>query len=147
MNPSSSSLHSKAAGLTQIFSPDCLSILDMSPSIASTMDQCQTHFAQQWFFFSFFFYTVNRTIAFLENEALHKGRNLKKGVLRQCTSLTLFNGCKMEIYCIQSVWKQVKILCATKSFVCGRAHTHPGWLMSPSRLCSCFFQWVTSLYS
>lgn len=45
MNPSSTSLHSKAAGLTKIFSPATLSILDMSPSIASTMDQCQTHFA------------------------------------------------------------------------------------------------------
>lgn len=36
---------SKASGLTKIFSPATLLILDMSPSIACTMDQCQTHFA------------------------------------------------------------------------------------------------------
>lgn len=88
MNPSSSSPHSKAAGLTKIFSPASLSILDMSPSIASTVDQCQTHFAQQGFFSFFFFNTVSRTIAFLEDEARHEG-NLKKGVLRQCALDTL----------------------------------------------------------
>lgn len=44
MNPSSSSPQSKATGLTKIFSPATLSILDMSPSVACTMDRCQTHF-------------------------------------------------------------------------------------------------------
>lgn len=53
MNPSSSSLHRKAARLTKIFSPATLSILDMSPSIACTMDQCQAHFACGDFFFFF----------------------------------------------------------------------------------------------
>lgn len=45
MNPSPTSVHSKATGLTKIFSPATLLILDMSPSIVCTIDQCQTNFA------------------------------------------------------------------------------------------------------
>ena len=45
MNPSSTLRHSKAAGPTKIFSPATLPILDMSPSIACAVGQCQTHSA------------------------------------------------------------------------------------------------------
>ena len=72
MNPSSTSLHSKAAGLTKIFSPATLSILDMSPSIACTMDQCQTHFACGDFLYH------EQHNSFLGNDAVHE-ENVKKG--------------------------------------------------------------------
>lgn len=72
MNPSSTSLHSKAAGLTKIFSPATLSILDMSPSIACTMDQCQTHFACGDFLYH------EQHNSFLGDDGVIE-KNLKKG--------------------------------------------------------------------
>lgn len=72
MNPSSTSLHSKAAGLTKIFSPATLSILDMSPSIACTMDQCQTHFARGDFVYH------EQHNSFLGDDAVRE-KDFKKG--------------------------------------------------------------------
>lgn len=92
MNPSSTSLHSKAAGLTKIFSLATLLILDVSPSIACTMDQCQTHFARG----DFLYHELHNS--FLGDDAVHE-ESLRKGkymamaegnfagntaVLRQC---------------------------------------------------------------
>lgn len=72
MNLSSTSLHSKAVGLTKMFSPATLSILDMSPSIACTMDQCQTHFACGDFLYH------EQHNSFLGDDAVHE-KNFKKG--------------------------------------------------------------------
>lgn len=91
MNPSSTSLHSKATSLTKIFSPATLLILDMSPSIACTMEQCQSHFACG----DFLYHELHNT--FPGDDAVHE-KNFKKEKSKGAISgIALPQRCKQAI--------------------------------------------------